>query len=64
MQKARKRKPLPPRAGEGGDGGKNSAMKVPNAETRAAMAEAEEMTRSGRFAMAAELFDDLGKKRG
>jgi DNA-damage-inducible protein J len=39
------------------------ALKVPNAETRAAMAEADEIirTRRARFATAAELFDDLEK---
>lgn len=37
------------------------ALKVPNAETRAAMAEADEITRtrSARFASASELFDDI-----
>jgi DNA-damage-inducible protein J len=41
-------------------------LKVPNAETRSAMAEAEEMTRSrvARFATADELFADLEKARG
>jgi len=36
-------------------------LKVPNAETRAAMAEADEIIRSGRarFSSADELFDDL-----
>ena len=40
-------------------------LKVPNAETRAAMAEAEQMTRTrrARFATADELFADLEKKR-
>ena len=39
------------------------ALEVPNAETRAAMAEADEIarTRRARFATAAELFDDLEK---
>jgi DNA-damage-inducible protein J len=39
------------------------ALKVPNAETRAAMAEADEIARShsARFKTAAELFDDLEK---
>ena len=39
------------------------AIKAPNAETRAAMAEADEIarTRSARFANAAELFNDLEK---
>ena len=39
------------------------ALKVPNAETRAAMAEADEMirTRSLRFTTAEALFDDLDK---
>jgi DNA-damage-inducible protein J len=38
-------------------------IKVPNATTRRAMAEVEEMqrTRKARFATAAELFDDLEK---
>ena len=38
-------------------------LRVPNTETRAAMAEADEIaiTRSARFATAAELFDDLEK---
>jgi DNA-damage-inducible protein J len=42
------------------------ALKVPNAETRAAMAEAGEIahTRRARFGTAAELFDDLGKNSG
>jgi len=37
------------------------ALKVPNAETNAAMAEADEIARSrrARFGTAAELFDDL-----
>ncbi len=41
------------------------ALKVSNAETRAAMAEADKITRtrSARFAAAAELFHDLEKKR-
>ena len=41
------------------------ALKVPNAETRIAMDEAEEITRTrrGRFGSATELFDDLEKKR-
>lgn len=40
-------------------------LKVPNAETRAAMAEADQMTRArrARFATADELFTDLEKKR-
>ena len=40
-------------------------LKVPNAETRAAMAEADQMTRarSARFATANELFANLEKKR-
>lgn len=39
------------------------ALKVPNAETRAAMAEADEITRTrrARFSNAVELFDDLQK---
>ncbi len=39
------------------------ALKVPNAETRAAMVEADEIarTRHARFATATELFDDLEK---
>lgn len=39
------------------------ALKVPNAETRAAMAEADEITRTrrARFGKAVELFDDLEK---
>ena len=39
-------------------------LKVPNAETRKAMAEADEIisTRHARFSTAAELFDDLEKK--
>ncbi|UAW63683.1 type II toxin-antitoxin system RelB/DinJ family antitoxin [Mycoavidus sp. HKI] len=39
------------------------ALKVPNAETRAAMAEADEVVRThhARFATATELFDDLEK---
>jgi len=42
------------------------ALKVPNAETRAAMAEADEIVRNrhARFATAAELFDDLEKNSG
>jgi DNA-damage-inducible protein J len=42
------------------------ALQVPNAETRAAMAEADEIasTRRARFATAAELFDDLEKIAG
>ena len=41
-------------------------LKVPNAKTRKAMAEADEIvsTRHARFSMAAELFDDLGKNIG
>ena len=41
------------------------AIKAPNAETRAAMAEADEITGThrARFASAAELFDDLEKNR-
>ena len=41
------------------------AIKAPNAETRAAMAEADTITRTrrARFATATELFDDLEKKR-
>ena len=41
------------------------ALKVPNAETRAAMAEADTITRTrrARFGAAAELFHDLEKKR-
>lgn len=41
-------------------------LKVPNAETRAAMAEAEEMVRKrpARFATADELFADLEKNSG
>ena len=40
-------------------------LKVPNAETRAAMAEADKMTRARRvrFATADKLFTDLEKKR-
>src|SRR5277367_807940 len=40
-------------------------LKVPNAETRAAMAEVDETlsTRRARFATAEDLFDDLAKKR-
>lgn len=39
------------------------ALKVPNTETRSAMAEADEIarTRRARFTTAAELFDDLEK---
>ena len=39
------------------------ALKVPNAQTRAAIKEADEiaLTRSARFGTAAELFDDLEK---
>ncbi len=39
------------------------ALKVPNAETRAAMVEADEVARThhARFATATELFDDLEK---
>ena len=39
------------------------ALKAPNAETRAAMAEADEITRTrnARFGSAAELFQDLEK---
>ena len=42
------------------------ALKVPNAKTRAAMAEADKIARGrrGRFATATQLFDDLEKKRG
>jgi len=42
------------------------ALEVPNAETRAAMAEAEEIarTRRGRFTSAAKLFDDLEENSG
>lgn len=42
------------------------ALKVPNAETRAAMAEADAIahTRRARFTTAAALFDDLEKNRG
>ncbi len=41
------------------------ALKVPNAQTRAAMAEADTIarTRRARFGAATELFDDLKKKR-
>lgn len=41
-------------------------LKVPNAETRSAMAEADEIARThrARFATAAELFDDLEKNSG
>ena len=42
------------------------ALKVPNAETRAAMEEADEITRTrqARFRKAADLFNDLEKNRG
>jgi DNA-damage-inducible protein J len=42
------------------------ALKVPNTETRAAMAEADEIVRMrrDRFATATELFDDLEKNSG
>ncbi|NWB91621.1 type II toxin-antitoxin system RelB/DinJ family antitoxin [Pseudomonas agarici] len=42
------------------------ALKAPNAETRVAMAEADAITqaRDARFAIAAELFDDLEKNSG
>lgn len=42
------------------------ALKAPNAETRAAMVEADEIarTRRVRFDTAAELFDDLQKNSG
>lgn len=41
-------------------------LKVPNKATRTAMAEADEIIRSGRarFSTADELFDDLEKNRG
>jgi DNA-damage-inducible protein J len=41
-------------------------LKVPNAETRAAMGEADEISRThrARFATAAALFDDLEKNSG
>ena len=41
------------------------AIKAPNAQTRAAMAEADTIagTRRARFGTATELFDDLKKKR-
>ena len=41
-------------------------IKVPNADTRAAMAETEELLRGrrGRIRTAAELFDDLAQDRG
>ena len=41
-------------------------LKVPNAETRKAMAEADEIvsTRHARFSTAVELFDDLEKNTG
>ena len=42
------------------------ALKVPNGETRAAMAEADEIVRThrARFDTATELFDDLEKNSG
>jgi DNA-damage-inducible protein J len=42
------------------------ALKAPNAETRAAMAEADEIAREhrARFSSAEELFDDLEKNSG
>ncbi len=42
------------------------ALRVPNAETRAAMAEADEIARThrARFGTAAELFDDIEKNSG
>lgn len=42
------------------------ALKVPNVETRAAMAEADETARThhARFGTATELFDDLEKNSG
>ncbi len=42
------------------------ALKVPNADTRAGMAEADEIVRThrARFSTAAKLFDDLEKNRG
>lgn len=42
------------------------ALKAPNAETRAAMAEADEIARThrARFETAAELFDELEKNSG
>lgn len=42
------------------------ALKVPNAETRTAMAEADAITqtRQARFATATELFDDIEKNGG
>jgi DNA-damage-inducible protein J len=42
------------------------ALKVPNAQTRAAMSEADAIVdkRRARFATAQELFDDLEKNRG
>ncbi len=42
------------------------ALKVPNAETRAAMDEADEIarTRRARFGAASELFNDLDKNSG
>jgi len=42
------------------------ALKAPNAETRAAMAEADEIARThrARFGSAAELFEDLEKNTG
>jgi DNA-damage-inducible protein J len=47
----------------GADNGMPFEIKVPNATTRRAMAEVEEMSRArqARFATAAELFDDLEK---
>lgn len=41
-------------------------LKVPNAETRAAMTEADEIVRThrARFATATEMFDDLEKNSG
>ena len=42
------------------------ALRAPNAQTRAAMAEADEIARThrARFETAAELFDDLDKNSG
>jgi DNA-damage-inducible protein J len=42
------------------------ALKVPNAETRAALTEAQDIVQAGRarFDSAADLFDDLEKNRG
>ncbi|HAT29371.1 MAG TPA: type II toxin-antitoxin system antitoxin, RelB/DinJ family [Janthinobacterium sp.] len=42
------------------------ALKVPNAETRAAMTEADEIarTRGARFDTVSDLFDELEKNRG